>query len=258
MSDIKELADELGVDLSKNDNEVPEDKIEVITAEQYENSEKLIQECKEIYKKGRENDLVWRWEIGQKVDAAYADENKFQKGTLKRLSDELDISVSDLSRFKKFYLSFNKEMLIERASVGYTWSHFKLINDLPDGSIKERMINLMQEEDEAPKTKDLQETISNEKNQQLDRADADAQSSASTSDGEKSSSSSKSAVKPINSALIAIEKLSDYLGDIALQEESGIDFDTDAKQEKYDEAMDELNTRLKEIEKIRIALFEKS
>jgi len=254
MSEIEELAEELGIDVDAEKDEKVVAISDMDTAEQLENSDVLVTECKEIYKQGRENDLVWRWAIGEKVDSAYEDEKKYEKGILKRLSEELDISVSDLSRFKKFYISFDKDTLIDRASVGYTWSHFKMVNDLPDGDIKKRMISMIEKEDEAPKTKELQATISEEKNQQFSELDKE-DSTVNSNSGESSSSSKKSYLRPVNSAMMAIEKLGDHLSDIVLQEESGMDFDTDAKQEKYNEAMDELGSRLKEIEEIRQKLW---
>lgn len=249
MSEIDELANELGIDTEEEDTSKEVSVADMDTAEQIGNSDKLVTECKEIYKQGRENDLVWRWAIGQKVDQAYEDENRYEKGILKRLSEELDIAISDLSRFKKFFVSFDKDTLIDRAAVGYTWSHFKMVNDLPDGAIKKRMISMIEQEDEAPKTKDLQATISEEKNQQFSELDKE-DDTTSGSNSEKSSSS-KSYMRPVNSAMMAIEKLGDHLSDIVLQEESGMDFDTDAKEEKYKEAMDGLHGRLKEIEQIR-------
>lgn len=253
MSDLDELAEGLGVDVSEQEEEA-KSPIAVDTAKQIENSDKLVSECKEIYKQARENDLTWRWDIGQRVDEAYANEDSYEKSVLKRLSEELDIAVSDLSRFRKFFNSFDKDMLLERAQVGYSWSHFKMINDISDDSIKKRMIAMMEQEDEAPKTKELQSTIAEEKDQSFAGLDEDA-ASGSSSSGESSSSSGKSYIKPVNSAMMALEKLCDHLGDIALQEEGGMDFDTDAKEEKYNEAMDELGSRLKEISEIHAKLW---
>lgn len=246
MSDLQELAEDFGIDVEK---EVNPSTVIIDTSIQIQNSKKLIEDCKIIYKIGRENDLTWRWLIGEKVEKAYANENEYEKSVLKILSEELDISISDLSRFRKFHLAFDKEMLINRASVGYTWSHFKIINDLPDGDIKKRMISMVQEEDEAPKTKDLQVAIAEEKNQLYDDNEESDTSTGSKSDKE-SKSNSKSFVKPINSALIVIEKLNDFLTDIFMQEESGMDFDTDAKHDKYYELKEILKTRLDESNEI--------
>lgn len=252
MSDLQELAEDLGIDTDET-KEVAESAIIVDSATQIENSNKLIEECKKIYKRGRENDLIWRWLIGEKVENAYSNENEYEKGVLKKLSEELDIAISDLSRFRKFHSSFDQEMLIDRASVGYAWSHFKMINDLPDGDIKKRMISMVEKEDEAPKTKDLQIAIAEEKNQSFEDEE-ESRNSSSQSDSE-TTSKSKSHAKPINSALIVIEKLNDYLTDIYVQEESGMDFDTDAKHDKYYELRDTLKEKLNELLEIQAKVW---
>jgi len=244
--EIDDLIGELGLNESEeNVKEVSPN--EITTNDQVEASNKLISECQNIYQKGRENDLAWRWMIGQKINDAYDNEEKYEESILKRASNELDIAISDLSRFRKFYLSFNKDKVIERAQVGYTWSHFKVINDLPDGDIKQRMIAQVEKEDEAPKVKELQKTITEEKNTQLSGLDEDNSIGLGGSTGSSATSSSSSPTKPINKALQHIEKLADCMTDIHIQENSGIDFDTDSKQEKYNELMDELSTRIREI-----------
>lgn len=258
MSDeVEDLIKDLGLEEQDVDNDEPEESVvvHVDKAAQIAASDDLIAKCKEIYQVGRENDLAWRWMIGQEVNNAYEDETKYEEGVLKRTSNELDIAISDLSRFRKFYLSFDKEKVIDRAQVGYTWSHFKVINDLPDGDIKKRMISQIESEDEAPKVKDLQDAIDEEKNAQLAGLD-ESSGGLGGSTGEASTSSGPSPIKPVNAALRTIEKLNDYLTDILIQEEAGIDFDNDSKEEKYNEAIDELSTKLKELNEISDKIWE--
>lgn len=249
---IEDLINELGLK-DEPDKQIQENDVKEVSdidsADQLQASEKLINNCKNIYQKGRENDLAWRWMIGQQINDAYENEEKYESSILKKASEELDIAISDLSRFRKFYLSFDKEKIIDRAQVGYTWSHFKIINDLPDDDIKKRMIALVEKEDEAPKIKDLQQTISEEKNTKLSGLDEDGSSGLGGSTGE-SQSKGPSPLKPVNGALKHVEKLADFLTDIHIQEESGIDFDTDSKKDKYDEYMDELGSKLSEINEI--------
>lgn len=262
--EVEDLISNLGLDQEDVESaEADPDVKEVTTsdttsAEQLASSDNLVVRCKDIYQKGRENDLAWRWMIGQEVQDTEDNDEKYEGGILKRLSEELDIAISDLSRFRKFFLSFDKDMIIERAKVGYTWSHFKVINDLPDGDIKKRMIAQVEREDEAPKIKDLQQTISDEKNAQLSGLDNDTNTGLGGSTGETSSSSGKSPAKPVNNALKFVEKLSDHLTDIYMQEEAGIDFDTDAKEEKYNELMDELGVKLKEIHELYQKVWSKN
>ena len=121
MSEIDDLAEELGInndDAIESETEQPS--VEITSAKQLEASNKLIEKCRGIYQVGRENDLAWRWMIGAEVDEAYANEDLYESSILKRMSEALDIAVSDLSRFRKFHLSFDKEKIIERAQVGYT------------------------------------------------------------------------------------------------------------------------------------------
>lgn len=236
MSDIDELAEDLGVD--QGDTQTEQAKMaeisEVNTQEQIVASEKLINRCKKIYQRGRENDLVWRWLIGKEVKDAYEHAEKYEEGILKKLSTELFMAISDLSRFHKFFKSFDKDMLVKRAEVGYTWSHFKAINDLPDGELKDKMIDKITKEDDVPKVKELQSTINEEREPQ---------------DG--SSSDGPSPLRPVNGALRTIDKLLSYLTDIHIQEKEGINFNSDKQHEKYDSLMDEINDRMKEVEKFR-------
>jgi hypothetical protein len=256
-NNIEELANDLGIDINEeDDNSTTNVEVSNIdTKEQIEASTTLVEECKIIYKKARENDLSWRWNIGQKVNDAYANESNYEKGVLKRLSEELDISISDLSRFKKLYNSFTIDLLINRADVGYTWSHFKIINDLPDGGLKSRMITLVEEEDEAPKTKELQQVINEEKDSQFN--DDVNTNDKSNNSSEFDNSSTPSPVKPVNGALKLIDKLNDCLSDIFMQEETGIDWDTDNKEQKYNEKIDELKTRIDETMKISDKIWKK-
>lgn len=250
MSDIDDLAAELGVEEDIQESETIEKEasdISVITAKQVVASDKLIETCVNIYKVGRENDLAWRWMIGAEVDESYANEDLYEESILKRMSEELDIAVSDLSRFRKFHVSFDKEMVIERAQVGYTWSHFKIVNDLQDGDIKTRMIAMIGDEDEAPKIKDLQQTICDEKEAQF--GDEDGSGGLGGTSGE-AVSSGPSLIKPVSASLKLVDKLLDNLSDLFIQEQSGMDFDTDTKGEKYKEAMDELSVRLDEVKQI--------
>lgn len=250
MSEIDDLAAELGIDDDANtetESVVPD---EVTSARQLKASDELINKCKDIYQVGRENDLAWRWMIGAEVDEAYANEDLYEESILKRMSEELDIAISDLSRFRKFFAAFDKEKIVERAQVGYTWSHFKIINDLQDGDVKTRMIALVDAEDEAPKIKDLQQTIIDEKNQQFASSDSDDTGGLGGSSGE-ASSNGPSPSKPVKAALKAIDKLLDNLSDLYIQKEAGVDFDTDSQEEKYNEAIDELNTRISEVIEIR-------
>jgi len=201
----------------------------------------IVKECHEIYKNGRSNDVEWRWHLGEKVDGVYTDNPDKNEGVLKAISFVLDISTSDLSRFRKFYKSFKLEVIKEKIELGYSWSHFKILNDIKDGLVKERVMNQIDEKGEAPKTTELQDTVNKEKEQQLDRAGASA-----AADGEKSSST-PSPSRPINGALKHAEKLGDCLADIFMQMKGGVDFATDKQEEKYGEAMEELKTRLREI-----------
>ena len=201
----------------------------------------IVKECHEIYKNGRSNDVEWRWHLGEKIDGVYTDNADKNEGVLKAISFVLDISTSDLSRFRKFYKSFKLEIIKEKIELGYSWSHFKILNDIKDGLVKERVMNQIDEKGEAPKTTELQDTVNKEKEQQLDRAGASA-----AADGEKNNST-PSPSRPINGALKHAEKLGDCLADIFMQIKGGVDFATDKQEEKYNESMEELKTRLREI-----------
>ena len=200
----------------------------------------VVKECHAIYKNGRSNDVEWRWHLGEKIDSVYTDTSEKNEGILKAISFVLDIATSDLSRFRKFYKSFKLETIKEKIELGYSWSHFKILNDIKDGLVKERVMNQIDEKGEAPKTSELQDTVNKEKEQQIDRA-----ASSAADDEKKGSTPSPS--RPVNSALKALEKLGDYLGDVFIQIESGIDFASDKQEEKYDEALGELKVRLGEM-----------
>ncbi|CAK0748380.1 hypothetical protein CCP1ISM_20027 [Azospirillaceae bacterium] len=200
----------------------------------------IVKECHQIYKDGRSNDVEWRWHLGEKVDGIYADTSDKSEGVLKAISFVLDISTSDLSRFRKFFKSFKLEAIREKIELGYSWSHFKILNDIKDGLIKERVMNQIDAKGEAPKTVELQNTINKEKEQQLDSAAA-----SSAADGDKGSSA-PSPARPINGALKHIEKLNDCLADIFMQIKSGVDFASDKQEEKYNESMDDLKNKLRE------------
>lgn len=256
MNEINELADNLGVsEDSQETTELFNDEVKEVTEvndkDQLEAGERLIKKCKKIYQKGRENDLIWRWLIGQEVKDAYDHTSKYESGILKKLSEELFMSISDLSRFHKFYNSFNKEMLLERAEVGYTWSHFKIINDLPDGNLKERMVNRITEENDVPKVKELQTSIHDEK-EAMNQEDGSQSSGSSDS---PSSSSGASIMKAPRGALRVIDKLLDYLTDVHTQEKEGVDYNSDKQEEKYNMLMDEINDRLKQIHDFHEKIF---
>lgn len=254
---IKDLEEQIGVPSSEKTPPMSEDLFDDATlvskADTPEPSSKtkekptpevldspVVKECREIYKNGRSNDVEWRWHLGEKIDGVYTDTSEKNEGILKAISFVLDISTSDLSRFRKFYKSFKLELIREKIELGYSWSHFKILNDVKDGLVKERIMNQIDEKGEAPKTVELQDTINKEKERQVDSAAVSA-----SDDAKKSSTPSPS--RPINSALKVIEKLGDYLGDIFIQTESGIDFASDKQEEKYGEAFDELKVKLREI-----------
>lgn len=256
-NEIEDLADQLGVDIDESsDNNTELTAVEVDTQQQITASNELIQECKSLYKSARENDLTWRWDLGNKVNDAYENDKKYENSILKRLSEELDISTSDLSRFRKFYKSFDKNMLIERASVGYSWSHFKIVNDLPDGDMKIRMISIIEQEDEAPKTKELQQTINEEKDAQYNSVD-DEEGKPGTGPSDESKVKTVSPLRPVNRALKIVDKLGDFLTDIYMQEEAGIEWDTDSKLEKYNIAIDELRSRIDDLMEISNKIWKK-
>ncbi len=212
----------------------------------------IVKECHEIYKNGRTNDVEWRWHLGEKVDGVYTNNPDQNEGVLKTISFVLDIATSDLSRFRKFYKSFKLELIKEKIELGYSWSHFKILNDIKDGLVKERVMNQIDEKGEAPKTTELQDTINKEKEQQLDRA-----ATSSAADGEKNNST-PSPSRPINGALKHAEKLGDCLADIFLQIKGGVDFASDKQEEKYNESMDELKTRLREIIEVSNSIIDGS
>jgi len=260
--DLDDLIEELGTDEKTSDNDENQEQQEVIntddtivdTKDQLDNSNKLVDECKAIYKQARENDLIWRYLIGEQVNDAYANENKYETSILKRLSEELDIAVSDLSRFRKFYNTFQKDTLIEYAQKGYAWSHFKLVNDVSDSDVRARMITMMEKEDEAPKTKELQETIAKEKEEQFKVRDEEATSGTGTS-GSENKTKGPSPVKPVNAALRSLDKLGDSLADVVIQQESGIDFDSNNQEQKYNDLLAELDTRLSEVAEMHDKIF---
>jgi hypothetical protein len=208
--------------------------------EKLKNDDPIVKECHEIYKRGRGNDVEWRWYLGEKIDGIYSDASEKIEGILKTISTVLDIATSDLSRFRKFYKSFKFEDVQKKIEQGYSWSHFKILNDIKDALIKDRVINQIDSKGEAPKTNELQDVVNKEKEQQLDRAAA-----SSSEDSKKSNIPSPS--RPINSALKIVEKLGDYLGDIYIQIESGIDFASEKQEEKYNESFNDLKVRLGEI-----------
>jgi hypothetical protein len=232
---IKELENNI------NDKQTKDDEID--------NS--IVLECKEIYKLGRTNDVEWRWYLGQKVDTVYTNNPNVDNGILKTISAALDIATSDISRFRKFYKSFKLEDIRQKIEKGFSWSHFKIINDVSDSAIKERIINKIDSNDEVPKTTELQNDIDKEKEQKLDSAAA-----SSAADGKGSSSPSPS--KPIKGAIGSAEKLGDCLADIFMQVKSGVDFASDKQEEKYNELMDELKTKLREIVEVSTKILDGS
>lgn len=211
-----------------------------------EESIKIVNACKEIYTHGRTNDVEWRWHLGKNIELAQ-DKKKYGTRILKTISEELDIAVCDLSRFHKFHKTFTIDQVKQQASKGYTWSHFKIINDMPDGEVKQRIITVHEEKAEAPKTKELQQEINQEREKAIDGP-------ASTG-GASSEPGPVSPLKPVNSALKAIEKLADSLADILIQKDSGMDFDNDKQSKKYDEAISELQTKLAEVVEMKNKLF---
>lgn len=219
------------------------------TQVQLTESDIFINDCKSIYERGIENDLVWRWKLGEQINKTYADAVKYESSILKRLSETLDIAVSDLSRFRKFYNNFTVDKVVESANRGFSWSHFKIVNDLPDGKIKEDMKAKLEEGDKAPKTKDLQQEIDTKKEQQVDGSSGtDATSSGdakSSGPGDKTHRSSP--VRPVNSAIKAVEKLCDFLGDVIIAIGDGVDFDSEKQQESFNEKFDELKLKLDEV-----------
>jgi hypothetical protein len=246
---VKELADQVGINIEEDNTEPI-----VITDESKisEESIKIIERCKEIYKSGRTNDVEWRWMLGEYVNNVSENEDKYESSILKVLSDELGISPSDLSRFRKFYKSFNIEYVKEQASKGLTWSHFKIINDMPDDDAKKHIMSKVEGCPEI-KTVDLQKMANEERDKVMSNADG---SSGSVADDDQKSSK-PSALKPINGALKSIEKLGDCLADLLMQKKSGIDFDTDKQEAKYNEKLSELDSRLAEIVKMHEDIFKK-
>lgn len=228
MNDTENLAKNLGI--NQDNHETVTEISEINTKEQLKAGEKLINKCKKIYQQGQENDLIWRWLIGKEVKNAYENTNIYEKGILKKISEELNIAISDLSRFHKFHLAFNKDLLTDRAKVGYTWSHFKLVNDVSDNQLKEKLINKIDKENDVPKVKELQSTINEERNS-----------------NDLNSDNHHNVIRPVNGALRTIDKLLNHLTDIHIQEKEGIDFNSDKQQEKYNTMMDEINDRMKQV-----------
>jgi hypothetical protein len=237
---INDLEEELGLEDEVADTSVVEASVE------------FVETCRDIYEQGRTNDVEWRWQLGAKVQDAYFNKDKYEKGILKTLEEEIGLAVSDLSRFRKFHNTFDLKVVKKQAAKGYTWSHFKILSDMPDTEAKKNMIIKCETSDDIPKTSDLQKDCNLERENEID-PEGQAAGSGASSDSTKTRSPSPS--KPINAALRALDKLGDYLADITVQRSSGIDFDTDAQEEKYNEGMAELNVRLSEIEGIRAEIF---
>lgn len=224
----------------------------VDTSTQISESDILVEQCKQLYNTARKNDLSWRWLFGKLVEETYANKDKYESGILKRMSEETDIAISDLSRFRKFFNEFADVKLIDNAAEkGYSWSHFKVLNDLPDGNIKQEIKDkYISTDDPAPKTSDFQKEIDRKKSEQVDRATAstDADSSAGGAGSGSSRSETKSSpITPVNKAIKTVEILGDYLGDVLININEGVNFDDDKKEEKYMEALSDLITRLKEM-----------
>lgn len=234
-------------DVAKPTTEV---KPEVDTSAQITASNELINTCKQIYSTARKNDLIWRWMLGKHIDNMYANQSLYESGILKRVSEELDISISDLSRFRKFYNEFGDNKAIDHAvEKGYSWSHFKVLNDLPDGAIKSEMKKIIDTDNPAPKTSEFQKQIDDKKSEQIDRASnsIDADSKVSTGAGSGAKESKSSPISPINKALKLIDPLCDSLGDILIAISDGVEFDNEKIEEKYTEALSELMTKLEEL-----------
>ena len=242
--------------------DIPDDTKEITaidTKVQLTESDIFINECRSIYERGIENDLVWRWKLGEQINKTYAEADKFESSILKRLSETLDIAVSDLSRFRKFYNNFTVDKVTESANRGFTWSHFKIVNDLPDGKIKEDMKVKLEEGDKAPKTKDLQHEIDVKKEMQVDGASGtDATAAGDSQSGPGDKTHRDSPVRPINNSLKAIEKLCDSLGDLIIAIGDGVDFNTEKQQESFDEKLGELKIKLDEVVAYKDKLFSMS
>jgi hypothetical protein len=236
---IKDLEEELGLE---NETE----------ASTVDASVEFVEECKEIYEHGRKTDVEWRWQLGSKVEDAFLNEDKYEKGILKTLSEEIGLAVSDLSRFRKFHNTFDIKLVKKQAAKGYTWSHFKILTDMPDTEAKKNMLAKFENNDEIQKTTEFQKECNLEREREIDPEGQAA--AASGTSGEKTTKS-PSPVKPVNAALRAIDKLGDYLADITVARSSGIDFDTDKQEEKYNEGMAELKIRLEELAGIKDQIF---
>lgn len=212
----------------------------------------IISQCKEIYSSASKNDLVWRWDIGNIVSDIYDNKDKYEEKAINKLADALELSPADISRFKKFFNSFkNKDELEKAAGKGYKWSHFKVINDLPDGQIKEDLKNKIKESETAPLLKDIQKEIDDRKQEQLKSSD----NGTAGSDSEKKSSSNNPN-KPVNAALKACEKLMDDLGSIWIHKKDGLDFDNDNQEKKYNENIQHLAAALVEISELKKKIFD--
>lgn len=236
---IKDLEEELGLD---NETE----------ASTVDASVEFVEECREIYERGRKTDVEWRWQLGSKVEDAYLNKDKYESGILKTLSEEIGLAVSDLSRFRKFHNTFDIKLVKKQASKGYTWSHFKILTDMPDTEAKKNMLVKFENNDEIQKTTELQKECNLEREKEIDPEGQAAAASGSKSDN---TTKSPSPVKPVNAALRAIDKLGDYLADITVARSSGLDFDTDKQEEKYNEGMAELKVRLEELSDIKDKIF---
>jgi len=229
MEELEKLASDLGVDIS--------DDIINVT----KNSTNLISVCKEIYISGCHNDLGWRWNIGDKVKDAYDNPDKYNSGILKTLSDELDISISDLSRFKKFRGIFDIEYVNLKVEKGFSWSHFKILSDLND-DVRLLVIDMINKMNHAPKISEFLDLIDSINKQETITADG--------SDAEASTSDTVSPLKSINKSLKLTESLGDCLSDVCIQMHEGVEFSSDDQKSKYDEKLSELKVELSRIVEI--------
>jgi hypothetical protein len=208
-------------------------------------SDDIILLCKSICYNGKKTDLAWRWELGKLINEMSVNTIKYEKGILTRLSEEIDISISELSRYRKFFNEFSDMKAIESAANrGYSWSHFKLIDDVADKNLKEKLKTQLNETEEAPKVVDLQATIASEKDELLNKAE---KSSKDDADNAKETKSGGSPVKPLNSAVKHADALCDNLGSLLIALKDGIDFDSEKQTEKFNGLMIDLKQRLAEV-----------
>ena len=255
---IEELAKEVGVDVSDISSDNSTQSESKPKSDHIDDSVNLIQSCKSIYEEARKNDVEWRWNIGNRIDNAYEHPDDYEQGILKTLSEELEIAISDLSRFRKFFRTFDIEKVREQASKGYTWSHFKIISDMPDDDVKKRIIAKYENIVDVPKTKDLQNDIYKERDEYLEAGGGGGSNSAAGGNSDVDDKvKSVSPLRSVNGALKSIDKLGDFLGDIVLQKKNGVDFGSDKQEENYNDKMNELEVRLSELNEIYIKLFGK-